>query len=83
MSVLPVSHHNSNIDYLWHDEGLTALHQAVLDGSFTAVRLLLKHEAQVNQLDDDGWTPLHAACAEGHSNIARYSDRCVNAINVL
>lgn len=51
--------------------GLTALHQAVLDDNFTAVRLLLKHGAEVNKLDEDGWTPLHAACAEGHSNIAR------------
>ena len=51
--------------------GLTALHQAVLDGNFKAVRLLLKHGANVNQLDEDQWTPLHAACADRMSNIAR------------
>lgn len=52
--------------------GLTALHQAVLDGNFKAVRLLLKHGAEVNKLDEDHWTPLHAACAERQHNIARY-----------
>ncbi|KAF6035297.1 PPP1R27 [Bugula neritina] len=52
--------------------GLTALHQAVLDGNFKAVRLLLKHGADVNKVDEDSWTPLHAACAEGQADIARY-----------
>lgn len=51
--------------------GLTALHQAVLDGNFKAVRLLLKHGADVNKVDEDSWTPLHAACAEGQADIAR------------
>lgn len=52
--------------------GMTALHQAALDGNLVAVRLLVRHGADVNKQDDDTWTPLHAACAEGHVDIARY-----------
>ena len=51
--------------------GMTPLHQAVLDGNFSAVRMLIRHGADVNRQDDDSWTPLHAACAEGHADIAR------------
>ncbi|KAK3093691.1 hypothetical protein FSP39_018947 [Pinctada imbricata] len=54
-----------------NDAGLTPLHQAVLDGNITAVRLLIQHGAEVNRQDEDSWTPLHAACAEGHADIAR------------
>ena len=50
--------------------GLTPLHQAVLDGNLDAVELLVKHGADINKQDDDTWTPLHAACAEGHAEIA-------------
>ncbi|WAR20582.1 PPR27-like protein, partial [Mya arenaria] len=50
--------------------GLTPLHQAVLDGNEAAVRLLVAHGATVNKQDEDSWTPLHAACAEGHADIA-------------
>lgn len=54
------------------DAGMTALHQAALDGNLVAVRLLVRHGADVNKQDDDTWTPLHAACAEGHVDIARF-----------
>lgn len=37
-----------------------------------AVRLLVQHGADLNKQDDDSWTPLHAACAEGHAEIAKY-----------
>ena len=52
--------------------GLTPLHQAVLEGNLQAVKLLVMHGADVNKTDTDTWTPLHAACAEGHSEIVRY-----------
>ena len=52
--------------------GLTPLHQAVLEGNLQAVKLLVMHGADVNKTDSDTWTPLHAACAEGHSEIVRY-----------
>ena len=51
--------------------GMTPLHQAVLDENLGAVRLLIKNGADVNRLDEDTWTPLHAACAEGLVDIAR------------
>ncbi|KAK8745805.1 hypothetical protein OTU49_000020, partial [Cherax quadricarinatus] len=51
-----------------HD-GLTALHQACIDGSLELVTLLLKHGADVNITDQDLWTPLHAAATCGHFKI--------------
>lgn len=51
--------------------GLTPLHQAVLDGNIAVTKLLVAHGADVNKQDEDFWTPLHAACAEGHSEIVR------------
>ncbi|CAH1262318.1 PPP1R27 [Branchiostoma lanceolatum] len=52
--------------------GLTALHQAALDGNIDFVKLLVRHGAKVNCQDEDGWTPLHAAVAEGHPQVARF-----------
>merc|ERR1712013_864014 len=52
--------------------GMTALHQAVLDDNMVMVRLLIHHGAKLNKLDEDCWTPLHAAAANGLHNIARY-----------
>ncbi|KAL8612885.1 hypothetical protein ACOMHN_038140 [Nucella lapillus] len=55
-----------------NESGLTPLHQAVLEGNYQAVKLLVTHGADVNKSDTDTWTPLHAACAEGHADIVRY-----------
>ncbi|XP_060597141.1 protein phosphatase 1 regulatory subunit 27-like [Ruditapes philippinarum] len=55
-----------------NDVGLTPLHQAVLDGNESAVRLLVAHGADINKQDDDSWTPLHAACAEGYADIVAF-----------
>ncbi|KAK0047002.1 protein phosphatase 1 regulatory subunit 12A [Biomphalaria pfeifferi] len=52
--------------------GLTPLHNAVLEGNLAAVKLLVQHGADVNKKDVDTWTPLHAACANGEADIARY-----------
>lgn len=52
-------------------EGLTPLHQAILDGNEDAVRLLIEHDVDINKKDSDSWTPLHAACACGHTGIVR------------
>jgi len=52
--------------------GMTALHQAVLDDNLVMVRLLTQHGAKINKKDEDGWTPLHAAAANGLPHIARY-----------
>ena len=47
--------------------------QAVLDANLVVVRLLLIHGADPNLADADSWTPLHAAAANGHSNITRWA----------
>lgn len=52
--------------------GMTALHQAILDNNLVVVRLLLHHGARINKQDVDSWTPLHAAVANGHHQIAAY-----------
>lgn len=52
--------------------GMTALHQAVLDNNLVVVKLLLHHGAALNKKDEDSWTPLHAAAANGHHPIAKY-----------
>ena len=62
---------HSYLNAFYLTAGLTPLHQAVLDGNESAVRLLVAHGAAINKQDDDSWTPLHAACAEGHANIVR------------
>ena len=48
--------------------------QAVLDDNLVMVRLLIQHGAKINKKDEDGWTPLHAAAANGLPHIARYEE---------
>lgn len=50
---------------------MAALHEAVLSGNLECVKLLVKYGADINQKDEDGWTPLHIACSDGHADIAR------------
>merc|ERR1712050_545219 len=52
--------------------GMTALHQAVLDNNLTVVKILIGHGSEINQQDEDSWTPLHAACANGAADIAKF-----------
>ena len=44
----------------------------MLDANLALVRLLVSHGADIHKADDDSWTPLHAAAANGHAAIARY-----------
>uniref|UniRef100_A0A3P8WH04 Protein phosphatase 1, regulatory subunit 12C n=1 Tax=Cynoglossus semilaevis TaxID=244447 RepID=A0A3P8WH04_CYNSE len=53
-------------------DGITALHQACIDGSMEMVTFLLEHGADVNQVDSEGWTPLHVAASCGYSDIADF-----------
>uniref|UniRef100_A0A3Q3LDZ1 Protein phosphatase 1, regulatory subunit 12C n=1 Tax=Mastacembelus armatus TaxID=205130 RepID=A0A3Q3LDZ1_9TELE len=53
-------------------DGITALHQACIDGSMEMVTFLLKHGAKVNKVDSEGWTPLHVAASCGHPEIADF-----------
>ncbi|KAJ7315926.1 hypothetical protein JRQ81_002088 [Phrynocephalus forsythii] len=55
-----------------YPSGMAALHEAVLSGNLDCVKLLVKYGADINQKDEDGWTPLHIACSDGHADIARY-----------
>ncbi|HNW34207.1 MAG TPA: ankyrin repeat domain-containing protein [Candidatus Ozemobacteraceae bacterium] len=53
----------------------TLLHFAAGVGSLEIVEELLKLGAQADLPDEFGWTPLHEACAHGHTNIvARFID---------
>ncbi|XP_058496969.1 protein phosphatase 1 regulatory subunit 12C isoform X2 [Solea solea] len=53
-------------------DGITALHQACIDGSMEIVTFLLEHGANVNQVDSEGWTPLHVAASCGYPEIADF-----------
>ncbi|XP_041837884.1 protein phosphatase 1 regulatory subunit 12C isoform X2 [Melanotaenia boesemani] len=53
-------------------DGITALHQACIDGSIEMVTFLLEHGATVNQVDSEGWTPLHVASSCGYADIAEF-----------
>lgn len=50
---------------------MAAIHEAVLAGNLDCVKLLIKYGADINQTDDEGWTPLHMACSDGYADIAR------------
>jgi ankyrin repeat protein len=51
------------------NNGLTALLVASHKGHEQAVRLLMEHSADVNAVDDFGWTALIHACRNGHSSV--------------
>lgn len=53
-------------------DGITALHQACIDGSMDTVTFLWEHGASVNQVDNEGWTPLHVAASCGYPEIADF-----------
>ncbi|CAB3404453.1 unnamed protein product [Caenorhabditis bovis] len=53
-------------------DGLTALHQSVIDSKPEMVRFLCEKGADVNAQDNEGWTPLHAAACCGNVAIVRY-----------
>ncbi|KAJ8416030.1 hypothetical protein AAFF_G00380520 [Aldrovandia affinis] len=53
-------------------DGITALHQACIDGSMEVVVFLLSQGANVNQADSEAWTPLHVAASCGSLEITDF-----------
>ncbi|GMT14319.1 hypothetical protein PFISCL1PPCAC_5616 [Pristionchus fissidentatus] len=52
-------------------DGLTALHQSVIDSKPEMVQFLCEKGANVNSQDNEGWTPLHAAACCGNVSIVQ------------
>ncbi|NWH92148.1 MYPT2 phosphatase, partial [Aegithalos caudatus] len=46
--------------------------QACIDENLDMVKFLVENGADVNQQDNEGWTPLHAVASCGYLNIAEY-----------
>ena len=47
------------------------LEEAAASGNLSIVQLLVKHGADLNHRDRDGWSPIHWAAEEGHLEIVR------------
>ncbi|KAG8547422.1 hypothetical protein GDO81_028392, partial [Engystomops pustulosus] len=45
---------------------------ACIDENLEVVEFLVNHGANVNQADNEGWTPLHVAASCGYMEIAEY-----------
>ena len=52
--------------------GLTALHQSAIDGNLECAKALICNGANVNCIDCELWTPLHAAAVTGQEVFVRY-----------
>ena len=64
--------------------GSTALHLAVERNAPAIVQLLIEHGAQLNPLNEHGWTPLRCAAQEGREECVRLllaagADACAGA----
>ncbi|KAK5977399.1 Ankyrin repeat protein [Trichostrongylus colubriformis] len=64
-------------------DGLTALHQSVIDSKPDMVRFLCEKGADVNAQDNEGWTPLHAAACCGNLAIVKYLCQNGARLNVI
>ena len=61
---------NHKQDFLASDRsGATALHMASEGGHLQCVNLLLQHQAGVNVMDKQQYTPLFSACQMGHRDV--------------
>lgn len=61
------------VDVNGHDsKGVTAVHEAALDGQVYIIELLLQHNSEVNLVDGDGLTCLDYAVFGGHFECAQF-----------
>lgn len=66
-----------------NSDGLTALHQASIDGNIKMIKYLLEKGADINVTDNEGWNCLHASASCGYVEIARYLvDQGINIAEV-
>lgn len=47
------------------------MHIGCREGYLAVVDYLLKHDAEIDALDVDDWTPVHYACSRGHLELLR------------
>jgi hypothetical protein len=52
--------------------GANALHIASRNGDIKIVKILIESGANINSVDNEGWTPLMRAAISGHSNIVAF-----------
>ena len=52
--------------------GVTALHEAAIDGNINSLKILVDHGADINKGDSEGYTPLDYAVFGGNFECAAY-----------
>jgi len=55
-----------------NSDGLTALHQASIDGDLQMIKYLVEKSADINVTDNEGWNCLHASASCGYVEIAKF-----------
>ncbi|NXC21959.1 ASB10 protein, partial [Corythaeola cristata] len=70
--------HGANVNSRTEEEDDTALHVAARHGLADHVQLLLRHGAELEAKNEEGQTPLNAACAQPHQpqDMDRYYQVC-------
>ena len=54
------------------DDGQTALHRSCSTGNLELVKLLVSHGADPHRKNSEGWSALHLAVFNGHSEVTSY-----------
>ena len=51
------------------NKSLTAIHVATREDEWECLQNMLEKGMDVNETDDNGWTPLHVAAGDGHFSV--------------